>query len=229
MKLVLFDVYGTLLDMDSVERKVNEILGSKRGYIYWFDLLMQYCFVDNCIVQFNNFNAIATATMQMAAHTFNANISEEDILDVLELLKQLPINRNVEIGLSRLNDLGIRIAALTNSSEETVNDRMERTGLISYFEKVLSAERVGKYKPDLKVYEWAAETLKLPPGEIMIVSIHGWDLAGAVNAGMMTCYIKQGNRMLYPLAPKPHLVCRDLADLANQISALPDKTSGSIT
>ena len=215
--------------MDSVERKVNEMLRSKRGYIYWFDLFMQYCFVDNSIVQFNNFNSIATATMQMAAHTFNESLNEEDISEVFDLLKQLPINGEVEKGLSQLNDLGFRIAALTNSSEKTVIDRMERTGLISYFEKVLSAEHVGKYKPDIKVYEWAAETFRLAPSEIMMVSIHGWDLAGAANAGMMTGYLEQGNHMLYPLAPKPHIVCRDLADFADQISAWTDKTASPIT
>jgi 2-haloacid dehalogenase len=229
MKLVLFDVYGTLLDMGSVEKKVNELLGSKRGYNYWFELFMQYCFVDNCIAKFNNFNAIATATMQMAAHSFNAGMNKEDISDVLGLLKQLPINRDVEKGLSRLNDLGFRIAALTNSPRETVIDRMERTGLISYFEKVLSAEYVGKYKPDIKVYNWAAETLGLPPGEIMMVSIHSWDLAGAANAGMMTGYIKQVNHILYPLVTGTDLICSDLADLVNQISAWQNKTTSPVT
>ncbi len=228
MKLVLFDVYGTLLNMSSVERKVNEILESKRGYIYWFELFMQYCFVDNCMIQFNKFNAIATATMQMAAHTFDARLKEDDILDVLDLLKQLPINQDVEKGLSDLNDLGVRIAALTNSSEETVIDRMERTGLISYFEKVLSAEHVGRYKPDIKVYNWAAESLRLAPGEIMMVSIHGWDLAGAANAGMMTGYLKQANHIIYPLAPKADLVFGNLPDLAKQISGWPDTTQSTI-
>lgn len=220
LRLILFDVYGTLLDLTSVEKKVNEILDSKRGYFYWSNLFMEYCFVDNCVVQFNDFSSIARATMQMAAQTFKAKLGDEEINEVLELLKQLPIHREVEKGLSKLNDVGLRIAALTNSPQETIISRMERTGLISYFEKVLSAEHIGKYKPDITVYNSAAKILGLKPSEIMIVSIHGWDIAGAANAGMMTAYIKQSNQMLYPLAPKPHLICSDLADLANQLSNL---------
>lgn len=223
MKLVLLDVYGTLLNMETVERKVNQVLGSKRGYLYWFELFMQYCFVDNCIAQFNKFEAIAKATMQMAAHSLHTTLDEDEINEVFDLLKQLPVNPGVEKGLSKLNDLNVRVAALTNSPEQTVTERMERTGLISFFEKVLSAEHVGKYKPDINVYNWAATQLGLQPKEILMVSVHGWDLAGAGNAGMQTAYLEQSNHMLYPLSPKPDFVCKSLTDLAGQISDLYDQ------
>jgi len=223
IKLILLDVYGTLLDMRHVERKVNEIMNSKRGYIYWFELFMQYCFVDNCIVQFNDFNSIAKSTLQMSARTFRVKLTDEDINEIFELMKQLPIKNDVTKGLSKINDHRLRIAALTNSPEAIVIARMERTGLISFFEKVLSAENVGKYKPDKSVYTWAAAALALKPEEIMMVSIHDWDLAGAANAGMMTGFIQQNNQLFYPLISKPDFVSKNLNDLANQITASIDE------
>ena len=66
-RLILFDVYETLIDMNEMEKRVNHLMNSKRGYQIWFELFMQYCFVDNCTVQFNNFTSIAKATMGMAA------------------------------------------------------------------------------------------------------------------------------------------------------------------
>ncbi len=221
--VVLLDVYETLLDMTVVEKRVNQILDNKRGYFLWFELFMQYCFVDNCIVQFNDFASIAYATMQMAGRTLGEEIDEHDINEVLELLKHLPVHEGVQEGLSQLNDAGFRIAALTNSPERTVTERMERTGLISYFEKVLSAEHVRKYKPSLEVYEWAIAQLNVQPGEVLLVSAHGWDLAGAVNAGMQTAYLKQSKQMLYPLAPKPNYICTSLTDLASQLKPLTAK------
>lgn len=223
LKLILLDVYGTLLDMRHVERKVNEIMKSKRGYIYWFELFMQYCFVDNCIVQFNDFNSIARSTLQMSARMFSVSLTHEDINEIFELLKQLPIQNDVTKGLSKINDHRLRIAALTNSPEATVIARMERTGLISFFEKVLSAEHVGKYKPDKSVYDWAAASLELKPQEIMMVSIHDWDIAGAANAGMMTAFIQQNNQLFYPLIPKPDFTSKNLNDFANQITTSIDE------
>jgi 2-haloacid dehalogenase len=215
--LILLDVYETMLDMSEIERRVNNLMSSKRGYLIWFEQFMQYCFVDNCTVQFNDFSSIAKATMQMTGKMLGRTIAEEDIDYILEHLKHLPLQDGTQEGLSLLHEQGFRIAALTNSPEETVRERMERTGLISYFEKVLSAENVKKYKPCKEVYEWAAAMLELELSDILLVSAHGWDIAGAANIGMQTAYLKQSRQMLYPLAPQPTFTCKNLPDFARQV------------
>ncbi len=94
---------------------------------------------------------------------------------------------------------------------------MERTGLISYFEVVMSAEHVKKYKPSKEVYLWATKKMNVPAEETLMVSAHGWDIAGAINAGMMTAFVKQPGQMIYLLAPEPNIVCINVADLAQQL------------
>jgi 2-haloacid dehalogenase len=219
-QVLILDVYETLLDMSDVERKVNNIFDSSKGYTLWFELFMQYCFVDNCIQQFHSFADIARASMEMIAQKLGRTIQGGEIESVMELLKHLPVHENVQEGLSLLNDRGFRIAALTNSPQNTVCERMERTGLISYFETVLSAEQVKRYKPSLEVYEWAAKKLSVAPGEAMLVSAHGWDIAGAAGAEMQTAFIQRGKQMLYRLSPQPNLVCKNLMELALQLENL---------
>jgi 2-haloacid dehalogenase len=180
-------------------------------------MFMQYCFVDNCTAQFNDFNSIANATMHMAGRSIGNAVDENEVQNILALLKHLPLHEGVEEGLSALSDHGFRIAALTNSPEVTLRERMELTGLISYFEMVLSAEHVKKYKPCIEVYEWAVKQLGLEANNILLVSAHGWDIAGASNAGMQTAYLEQSSQMLYPLAPTPTYTIRNLTDLASQM------------
>ncbi len=220
--VILMDVYETMLDMSEVERKVNHLMDSKRGYNLWFELFLQYSFVDNCIREFNDFLSIARATLQMTAGKFERVISDFETDSVLYLLKQLPVHEEVQEGLSKLNDQGFRIAALTNSPEKVVCDRMEMTGLISYFELVLSAEETQKYKPGIEPYQWAAKKMNVPEKEIIMVSSHSWDIMGAANAGMQTAFVKRGDEPLYSLAPKPNFTCSSLSDLANQLSANKD-------
>ncbi len=102
---------------------------------------------------------------------------------------------------------------------------MERTGLISYFEMVLSAEHVKKYKPSIEVYEWAAKKLDVNPGDILLVSAHDWDIMGATNAGMQTAYIKNNSQIIYPLAPPPKFIIKDLNDLAEQLKMFSDSAT----
>lgn len=222
-KLILLDVYETILDMSGIEKRVNSLMDSKRGYVLWFELFMQYSFVDNSTVQFHNFESIADATLRMTSQMLKQNITGEEVKGILELMKHLPLKENVQEGLSSLHDSNFRIAALTNSPEQIVRNRMEKTGLISYFEKVLSAEHVQKYKPAMEVYRWASQSLSVPPGEMLLVSAHGWDIAGAENAGLQTAYILQANQMLYPLAPEPDFICKDLLALSAQLGS----TSGA--
>lgn len=159
----------------------------------------------------------------MTAQIFRRQITEVQINDSLAMLRHLPIHETAQQGLSDLYNQNFRIAALTNSSEPIVRERMERTGLISYFEEVLSAGQIKKYKPATEVYRWAAEKLNIEPDRVLMASLHSWDIAGAETAGMQTAFINQENEILYPLCPAPRFVCKNLAELAEQLIALKKK------
>ena len=85
-------------------------------------------------------------------------------------------------------------------------------------------EKVKKYKPCIEVYDWAVKELQLTPQEILLVSAHPWDVAGASNAGMQSAFFKQDKQMLYPLATPPTFIFDNLSDLAQQLSALSKQT-----
>jgi 2-haloacid dehalogenase len=205
-RIIVFDVYETLLDMSEVERKINLITDSKRGYILWFELFMEYCFANNSLDTFHDFFSIARATLQMAGVKLGRTIPDSEADDTLQILKHLPVREGVPSCLSELNDDNFTVIALTNAPEKLVYERMERTGLVSYFETVLSAESIKKYKPEKKVYEWAAQKLNVQTGEMLMVSTHGWDIAGAANAGMKTALLKSDKQLLFPLSAKPDMV-----------------------
>ena len=49
------------------------------------------------------------------------------------------------------------------------------------------------YKPDPKVYLGAVKLLESNAEESMMVASHAYDLDGAINAGMKTCYVHRPN------------------------------------
>ena len=219
-QLLLFDVYETLFEMELLERKANAILNSKRGYLYWFELFMQYCFVDNCLDEHHSFASIAKATLHMAGTNLGVNVTNDHADEMVELLNHLPLKEGITEALSELYDQGYRIAALTNASQEIIQNRMERTGLISYFEQVLSAEQVKKYKPAKEVYSWAAELLGLAPKDILFVSSHSWDIAGAANAGMQTVFLEHDKEIFYSLFAEPHFRIKNVEQLVQEMKLM---------
>ena len=221
-KLILFDVYETLLDLQSIKKKVNSILDSKRGYMHWLDLMTQFCLVDNCTGTFHNFLTIAEATLTMAGRDLGKSINREEADKIIHQLGHLPVNEGVSENLSRLRDAGYRLAAITNTPTDVIRGRMERTGLVSYFEKVLCADEIRKYKPATEVYDWAVKKLSIPKNEVLYVSAHGWDVMGAMQAGIDSVYLEQAELLYYPIAKKPTYSYKNLDKFVQECLRVPE-------
>ncbi len=74
-----------------------------------------------------------------------------------------------------------------------------------------------KYKPAPETYSWAAKTLNVSTSEVIMVAAHGWDITGALQAGMQAAFIQRKGQSLYPLSPKPQFVGKDLVEVAEGI------------
>ncbi len=113
------------------------------------------------------------------------------------------------------------IATLSNGNVSLLVDLARHGGLP--WDAVLSAELIGKYKPDPAVYRMAARLLDVADGELVLVAAHPSDLEGARAAGLMTAYVERP--MEYGPAHRAEAVApgrfdwqaRDLADLAAQL------------
>lgn len=215
--VMLFDVNETLLDMTPLQKKINSLLDSKRGFRIWFGLLLQYSLVDNCTNQYHDFSRIADAAIDMAAKALQVQVDETKKKEALALMKQLPAHPDVKKGLSLLKDAGFRLATLTNSPLSNLTTQLEFAGLTNYFEATLSIGAVQKYKPAPETYQYAASTLAVSPGETVMVAAHGWDITGAIHAGMKSAFIERKGQSLYPLAGKPDYIAKDLVEFANEI------------
>lgn len=89
-------------------------------------------------------------------------------------------------GLTRLRE-GFVISTLSNGNVALLVNMAKRAGLP--WDCVLSAELIGRYKPDLEVYRSAARLLGFAPQQVMMVAAHPSDLAAAQQAGLKTAYI----------------------------------------
>lgn len=74
------------------------------------------------------------------------------------------------------------------------------------------------YKPDLRAYKWLLEQLNVAPHEALMVAAHGWDVAGAKEAGMQTAFIARPGKALYPLAKQPDYIVKNLEELASLLT-----------
>lgn len=217
--VILFDVNETLLDMLPLKQNINALLKNESGFQIWFNMLLQYSLVDNCVQQYHDFSTIGNATLQMAAQALNVSTTETERKNALAVMQELKAHPDVEQALKLLQQKGFRLATLTNSPPNVQANQLKTANLTTFFEQTLSIDSIKTYKPSIESYHWAAQQLSAAPNEILMVAAHGWDIAGAIRAGLQTAFIAREGKSLYPLAPKPDFKGNNLMEIAEMLLA----------
>ncbi len=120
-------------------------------------------------------------------------------------------------GIRALSDLGIRLVTLTNGSASVAEGLFERAGIRDNFERLLSVEDAGIWKPAPGAYAYALEQCGVDPMEAMLVAVHPWDIDGASRAGLGTAWISRTDGPYPDYFESPDLRPESMTDLADQL------------
>jgi 2-haloacid dehalogenase len=102
--------------------------------------------------------------------------------------------------LTELRDAGVPCWILSNGTSAMINAAVGAAGLAPLIDGVLSAESVGVYKPDPRVYQLAVDGLGVPARRLVFISANGWDAFAAARFGMSTVWC---NRAAQPIERLP--------------------------
>lgn len=219
-KLLIFDVNETLLDLSGMKARMIKAFDHEFAFNQWFSLMLQYSLVDNVTGEYHNFGEIGKAAFQMTEQMLEKKVPEDEKNEILQMIRHLPPHPEVEKALLMLKEAGYRMVTLTNSTEEVVKQQMESSGLSKYFEMLLSIDPMRKYKPAPETYRKASEKLRVRPEEAMLIAAHGWDITGALHAGLQAAFISRKGKAHYPLAPNPQYRGDSLTSIAEKLVKL---------
>jgi 2-haloacid dehalogenase len=192
MRVLLFDVFGTVVDwrssligiaeatgaegdwpaiVDDWRRAYQPALAKAREDSAWRDLdAVQRDTLDDCLER----HATALTSEQ-----------REVLVRGWRRLRPWPDSRD---GLERLRS-GYVTATLSNGHVALLADLLKFGDL--RFDAVLSAQLAASYKPDPAVYLTALDLLECDPGEAGMVAAHAGDLQAAAAVGMRPLFIRR--------------------------------------
>jgi len=216
-RVCVFDVNETLLDLTALDPPFERAFGMPGVRRDWFGQLIQSAFVSTITDAYADFGSIGRGALEMVARRHGVELAAEDRDAILGTMRALPPHIEVPAALERLRDGGLRLAALTNSTEAVATAQLTHAGLAPFFEQILSADATHRLKPAREAYQTAAATLGVDVGGIRLVAAHAWDVAGALRAGAAAAFVARPGMVLDPLAPVPDIVGADLAEVAERI------------
>lgn len=219
-KVCVFDVNETLLELGALDQYFERAFGDAGVRKAWFGQLLQSALVATVTDAYSDFGSIGAAALHMTAQRLGVELSEEDRTLILGGIRELPPHPEVAQALDRLRGAGVRLAALTNSTQQVAEAQLENAGLSDRFEQILSADSVKRLKPAAAPYRMAAQSLGVEAGDVRLVAAHAWDVAGAQRAGCAAAFVARPGMVLDPLAPTPEVVGSDLEVVTDRIIAL---------
>ncbi|MCP2163996.1 2-haloacid dehalogenase [Goodfellowiella coeruleoviolacea] len=233
---MVFDVFGTLVDWyTSISERARRIaaragveLDAERLTVLWrgrygpaLDAVRlrqrPWCDLDQL-----HRESLAETLAELGVRLAEAD--QEELVAGWHQLRPWP---GVPEALAQLRRL-LPVAALSNGHIRLLIDLTRYAGLS--FDTLLSAELAGTYKPHPAVYQTAARLLGLAPDRVVLVACHGWDLAGARQAGLRTAHLPRptewGPNAPARAVPEADITASDITDLVGRIALLATPASG---
>jgi 2-haloacid dehalogenase len=219
-RVCVFDVNETLLDLSALDPLFEQAFGDAAVRRTWFAQVLKAAFVSTLVGAYHDFGAIGSTALDMTAVLTGASLSSDDRQSILAAMSNLPVHADVRPALDRLRIAGVRMAALTNSTERMAYDQLGSAGIADYFEQILSADMVRRLKPAPEPYHMAAERLGIEIDQLCMIAAHDWDVAGAMGAGAMAAFVARPGMVVNPLFKEPTVVGLDLREVVEKLLAI---------
>lgn len=213
-RAVVFDVIETLLSLEPVRGRLGEVGQTPELFDLWFARGVRDGMALGAAGGYQSFREVmGNALQDVTGHA----LAQPDLDHVLEGWGKLPAYPDVTPALQRLADAGLRLACLTTGSAATIQGFLQHNNLSGHIERVISCEEIGVWEPAKAVYQDAADQLRLPREQVVLVAAHAWDCHGAARAGLATGWISRLEGHYNRTFDPPDVTGRDLEELTQQL------------
>ena len=217
-KLVVFDAYGTLLDVASAARQLahsgaHPVLEPVWAELAatWRDKQLSYTWLMNSMGRYESFWDITQNALDFALEKHD--LPQEIRRPLLDLYFELPAFPEAHSVVRTLKDTGYTTAILSNGSPDMLSAAAMAGGFDDLLDALISVEPLKMFKPKPEVYQMAVDHFSMPAEGVTFVSSNGWDIAGAAEFGFKTYWVNRASDPVDRLPSKPDHIGSDLTNL----------------
>lgn len=221
VKALTFDLFGTILDLSgSLTPVIQHFLlehGSSLDPVQvWNQLRMRQRieqYQDNLLMlgHCGYLEAVRRAFLYVLRLN-SIPFTNGDIDSFIENWKDLIPFEDVLEGLDQLKRR-YQLVILSNG-EDWLLRHLVKNQVKFDFDRVVSAQSVGVFKPHPAVYRTCARTLGCEPYELMMVSSNSFDVMGARACGFQAAWVNRYGLPYEETPYKPTLIVEDFRELA---------------
>ena len=225
IKVLTFDQYGTVVDMQNdLTEKVASFLkdkgweGEASRFVTWwrrthFENSMIDALCDRGHTPYRQVGHRAVSHVMDRAGIAYTQDEVAFLVSQIETLKPFP---DVIEALERLRGAGYKLAILSNGDRDMLEAAKPHIGF--QFDKTISVQEAGYFKPHWKTYAKAEEILGTERTSILFVANHAFDCVGAKAFGMRTAFIDRRKRPFGQEPQQPDIIVANFKELADVLT-----------
>ena len=203
IKGLIFDAYGTLYDVHSVQSKTEQLRPGKSDLItqIWRLKQLEYTWLQNALQGYRDFGFITEASLVFALRAAGVEPSQDIIKSLLDKYLDLDPFPEAKEALGALKRRGgCRLAILSNGSTAMLSALVKNSGLDAFLDATISVDDARKFKPHPECYALVEKKLGLKTDEVLFVSSNSFDITGAKHFGFEVAWIRRGG-LAAPASP----------------------------
>ena len=215
-RAVLFDAYGTLLDVHYVA-ELAELHWPGRGETLstlWRDKQLQYSWLRTLMQNYADFWQITGDALDYAVSRLGLPMTVEVRDELMGAYERLRVFPDVQPMLMALASAGVPLAVLSNGTPTMLEKAFGAAGLRAAFTALLSVDTARNYKTSPQAYQIAIDSFGGAPEDFVLVSSNGWDIAGAAQFGFRTFWVNRLGAPTERLGVAPSHTGNNLVELA---------------
>jgi 2-haloacid dehalogenase len=183
---IVFDAYGTLLDVHSAMARHAARIGPNWEAISaaWRAKQLEYSWTRSLAgpAHHRDFGELTDAALDFVSLKYGLH-DHQLVVDLRAAYRTLDAYPEVEQILRSLKAKAVPTAILSNGSPAMLDSAVTSAGLELLLDEVISVEEAGVFKPDPRVYDLAIRRLGGDASKLVFVSSNAWDGFGAHAAG----------------------------------------------
>ena len=217
IKVIIFDAYGTLFDVNSAAEKCKLKIGEKWKNFssYWRTTQLEYTWLRSLMKRHKDFWQITEDSLDKSMNEYSIDVSMRD--ELLNLYKVLSTFPEVKEVLEKLKEENYKLAILSNGTPSLLQELVKSNNLVNIFNDIFSIEEVGIYKPDSKVYDIPIKKYQVEKKEVIFLSANTWDVSGGGNYGYNSIWVNRSNNTFDKLDYKAKHQIKNLNEILDLI------------
>ncbi len=211
LRALVFDAYGTLLDVHSVVTHADRLFAGRGAALseLWRAKQLQYTWLRSLMGRYEDFAGVTAAALEHACAALGLPFDDAIRGRLMGAYLALDPFPDAAPALAALRPPK---AILSNGCPAMLESAVRHAGLDRLLDAVLSVDAVKAYKPDPRVYQLAVDHFGVGRAEIGFVTSNYWDAAGAEAFGFRVFWINRAGSVPDGLDAAP-VVLRTLTDL----------------